>query len=108
MQLYITTLNWFACFWHKSERVWKWLLIMFGYRGLVEALISYKERDMLERMELLVKNIDKCRSYRELKACEMLLHTTLLYPYPEYTSTYYSIVTNALWRKEQQLKSLNN
>lgn len=108
MQLYIGALNAFATVWHKSERVAKWLLIFLGYRGLMERLTQYKETAMLTRMETLMHNVQESKTYGQLEACKDLFTTWLLIPYPEYTEIYYRAVSEAIYRKEQQLNHTNN
>lgn len=109
MQAYITGLKWYGKYiGRKVDRLSNALLILMGFQHLVESYQCHKYREMMRRMELLIRNINACENYTHLKACKAYYEINLHGPFPEYFADYKRPVTDALERKEQWLNALNN
>lgn len=101
---YILGLYAYACAFTGVERLLLRIGVMLHLDDGIKCVRKAKEASMLERMEMLVSNIQKCKTYAELKCCEDLLLTSLIIPFPEYHDIYYPIITKSLDKKEEQLK----
>lgn len=104
MTLYTIALTKFA---HVYIAVENWLISMavrFNLDELITGVNKAKEAAMLQNMEMLISNLNVCKTYQHLKACKDM-YQMLCLSYPEFHVKYGAVITKAISRKEQ---SFNN